>query len=142
MKTIKIKNTNTAPIHNFLNGLELSGKASRGRTKFIKRLEEKNKEFLEDLEALQKEYFKTDENGGLIADENGKLTFKDELDFEEYNDKYKEIQDEEVEISFGEYSTKFEALFTALDNLDIPLSGQDADLYDTLMTAYEAEEEK
>lgn len=142
MKTIKIKNTDTAPIHNFLNSLALNGKASRGRSKFIKRLAEKNKEFLEDLESLQKEYFKTDDSGDLIADDEGKLAFKEELDFDEYNTKYKGIENEYAEISFGEYSTKYEAMFNALDNLDVPLSGQDAELYDTLMTAYEAEEEK
>jgi len=32
-------------------------------------------------------------------------------------------------------------MFQALDNLDVPLSGQDAELYDTLMDAYEAEKE-
>lgn len=141
MKTIKIKNSSTAPIHNFLNGIALTGKASRGRTKFIKRLEEKNKEYLEDLAELQKEYFKTDENGDLIADDTGKLTFKDDLDFEEYDTKYKGIGNEQAEIGFGEYSTKYEAMFNDLDNLDVPLSGQDAELYDTLMDAYEAEKE-
>ncbi|PMC80434.1 hypothetical protein CJ191_01100 [Aerococcus viridans] len=141
MKSIKIKNTYVAPIHNLLNSLALTGKASRGRTKFLKRLEEKNKEFLEDLEALQKEYFETDENGDLIADDKGKLTFNEDLDFDEYNSKYKGIENEQAEISFGEYSTKYEAMFNALDNLDVPLSGQDAELYDTLMDAYEAEKE-
>ena len=141
MKTIKINNINTALIYNFLNSLELTGKASRGRSKFIKRLEEKNKEFLDDLTALQKEYFETDESGELITDEKGKLTFKGDLDFDEYNSKYKGIENEQAEISFGEYSTKYEAMFQALDNLDVPLSGQDAELYDTLMDAYEAEKE-
>lgn len=141
MKTIKIKNSSTAPIHNFLNGIALTGKASRGRTKFIKRLEEKNKEFLDDLTALQKEYFETDESGELITDEKGKLTFKEDLDFDEYNSKYKDIENEQAEIAFGEYSTKYEAMFNALDHLDVPLSGQDAEIYDALMDAYEAEKE-
>ena len=141
MKTIKINNINTAPIYNFLNSLELTGKASRGRSKFIKRLEEKNKEYLEDLAELQKEYFETDEKGDLITDDKGKLTFKEDLDFDEYNFKYKGIENEQAEIAFGEYSTKYEAMFQALDNLDVPLSGQDAELYDTLMDAYEAEKE-
>ena len=141
MKTIKINNINTAPIYNFLNGLSLTGKASRGRSKFIKRLEEKNKEYLEDLAELQKEYFETDEKGDLITDDKGKLTFKDDLNFEEYDTKYKDIGNEHAEISFGEYSTKYEAMFQALDNLDVPLSGQDAESYDNLMDAYEAEKE-
>lgn len=141
MKTIKINNINTAPIYNFLNSLELTGKASRGRSKFIKRLEEKNKEYLEDLAELQKEYFETDEKGDLITDDKGKLTFKDDLNFEEYDTKYKDIGNEHAEISFGEYSTKYEAMFQALDNLDVPLSGQDAESYDNLMDAYEAEKE-
>ena len=141
MKTIKIKNSSTAPIHNFLNGIALTGKASRGRTQLMKRLDEKNKEFLDDLTELQKEYFKTDKNGDLISDENGTLTPLGEAEAREAEEKAAELQQEVVEINFGEYSSKYEALFGALDELDVPLVGQQAELYDTLMNAYEAEKE-
>lgn len=141
MKTIKIKNIETGQIFNFLQNLELKGKASRGRTQLMKRLDEKNKEFLDDLTELQKEHFETDDNGDLISDENGTLTPLGEADAREAEEKGTELQQEVVEINFGEYSSKYEALFSALDELDVPLVGQQAELYDTLMTAYEAEEE-
>lgn len=141
MKTIKIKNIETGQIFNFLQNLGLKGKASRGRTQLMKRLDEKNKEFLDDLTELQKEYFKTDENGDLISDENGKLTPLGEAEEREAVEKATELQQEVVEINFGEHSSKYEALFGALDELDVPLVGQQAELYDTLMDAYEAEKE-
>jgi hypothetical protein len=138
MKTIKIKNIETGQIFNFLQNLELKGKASRGRTQLMKRLDEKNKEFLADLTELQKEHFETDKNGDLISDENGMLNPLGEAEAREAETKGGELQQEVVEISFGEYSSKYEALFSALDELDVPLVGHQAEVYDTLMTAYES----
>ncbi|SFH68537.1 DUF1617 family protein [Pisciglobus halotolerans] len=142
MKTIKLENKSIVPVFNFLQSVNLkANKASRGRTQFSKRLEEKNKEFNEALDEIRKEYFEIDENGELII-ENDKYIYKDESQETEVNEKIKELNEEKFEIHFGEYSTKYENLFTALDNLEIELSGQDAFAYNELMDAYEANEDK
>ncbi|WP_277631405.1 DUF1617 family protein [Atopococcus tabaci] len=144
MKTIKLKNNEVVPVFNFLQELELVGQASRGRTKFNKRLEEKNKEFNEDLTEIRKDYFEVDEAGELVVKDN-KFQPKEDMTDEqkkELKDRVKELEEEEVEVSFSEYSKKYEALFEALDKLDVPLKGQDAFAYDQLMTAYEENEEE
>lgn len=144
MKTIKMKNLDVVPVFKFLGDLELVGQASRGRTKFNSRLEEKNKEFNEDLTEIRKDYFETDEGGELKTD-GDKFIFLENVDD---NDKkvlehrLLDLQNEEAEISFAEYSTKYEALFKALDKWEEPLKGQEAYAYDLLMTGYEENEDK
>lgn len=144
MKTIKMKNIDVIPVFNFLGDLELVGQASRGRTKFNSRLEEKNKEFNDDLTEIRRDYFETDEGGNLKA-EDDKLIFLDNVTDEDkkvLEERIEDLQNEEVEVSFTEYSTKYEALFKKLDKWEEPLKGQEAYAYDLLMTAYEENEEE
>lgn len=140
-----MKNSDVVPVFNFLDEVELVGKATRGRTKFLSRLEEKNKEYLEDLKVIRKEYFEVDDAGELKVDADGNLTFLDNVTDEDkkvLNERVLELQEETVEVSFTEYSTKYEAMFKDLDNLEIPLKGQEAYAYDLLMTAYEENEKE
>lgn len=145
MKTIKLQNQLIVPVFSFLQEAILKGKATRGRNQFIKRLEEKSKEFNEALTEIRKEYFVLDEDGELEV-RNGEYIFKDEAKKDDLNkklsEKIKELNEEEVEIQFGEYSTKYEALFKALDEYEEALSGQEALGYNELMDAYEANEDK
>ena len=136
-KSIKIKNTEIIPTFEFLQDLELLAKASRGRNRLQARLAEKNKEFANDLMDIQKEYFKTDSEGELITEDGKNLIPIEGSDLQEFNNKVYELNDESAEIIFGEDSDKLEALFVALDDLQTPLSGQKALIYDMLMTAYE-----
>lgn len=136
-KSIKIKNTEIIPIFEFLQDLELLAKASRGRNRLQARLAEKNKEFANDLMDIQKEYFKTNSDGELITEDGKNLIPIEGSDLQEFNNKVYELNDESAEIIFGEDSDKLEALFVALDDLQIPLSGQKALIYDMLMTSYE-----
>lgn len=136
-KSIKIKNTEIIPTFEFLQDLELLAKASRGRNRLQARLAEKNEEFANDLMDIQKEYFKTNDDGDLITEDGKNLIPIEGSDLQEFNDKVYELNDESAEIIFGEDSDKLEALFAALDDLQIPLSGQKALIYDMLMTAYE-----
>lgn len=140
MKTIKLENKAIVPVFSFLQEVSLKGKASRGRTQFSKRLEEKNKEFNEALKEIRKEYFKVDGDGELIV-ENGEFITKDKTKNKELDERIQELDEELVEIHFGEYSTKYDAMFTALDTIEEELSGQRAYGYNELMDAYEVNEE-
>ena len=86
---------------------------------------------------IQKEYFKTDSEGELVTEDGKNLVPIEGSDFQEFNYKVQELNDESAEIIFGEDSDKLEALFAALDDLQVPLSGQKALIYDMLMTSYE-----
>lgn len=146
MKSIKLKNNLMVAVFTLLKEAKLKNQASRGRNKFLKRLEEKNKEFNDELTEIRKEFFQVDDNGKLKA-EDGKFVFKDEVEEhpelkEELNNRVKELENEEFEISFAEYSNKYEALFEALENFDEELSGDKALAYDELMDAYENTEEE
>lgn len=136
-KSIKIKNTEIIPTFEFLQDLELLAKASRGRNRLQARLAKKNKEFANDLMDIQKEYFKTNSEGDLITEDGKTLIPIEGSDLQELEYKVEELNNESAEIIFGEDSDKLEALFAALDDLQIPLSGQKALIYDMLMTAYE-----
>jgi len=140
MKTIKLKNKFMVVVFTLLKEAKLKNQASRGRNKFLKRLEEKNKEFNDELTEIRKDYFQVDEEGNLKT-ENDRFIFKDEVSDEaktEMNDRLKALEDEEFEVSFAEHSTKYESLFSALSHLDEELSGDKAVAYDELMDAYEA----
>lgn len=146
MKIIKLANNLIVPVFNFLNEVKLSAnKASRGRTQFLKRLEEKNKEFNEAVTDIRKEYFKVDDNGDLLVVDD-EYQFKDSemkvVQDTMLTKKLTELGEETFEIHFGEYSTKYEALFSALDNLEVELNGSDALAYNELMDAYEDNEDK
>lgn len=137
-----MKNGLIVPLFQFLQKVSLKNKASRGRNKFLKRLQEKSKEFDEALNDIKKEYFEVNDNGELVADEDGTLTFLEGADKDELNEKVKELEEETFEIHFGEHSSKFNAMFDALDDLDQELSGQEAHVYNELMDAYENNEEE
>ena len=141
MKTIKLENQVIIPVFQFLQDATLVGKATRGRNQFLKRLEEKSKEFNEALTEIRKEYFVLDKEGKLKV-EDGNFIFKFEANKKELEEKIKELNEEKCDIHFGEYSTKYEALFTALDNYEEGLNGQKALGYNEIMDAYEANEEK
>lgn len=146
MQVIQLKNILIVPVFNLLNEAELKNKASRGRNKFLKRLEEKNKDFNDDLNDIRKDFFKTDSQGELVY-EDGVFLFKDEVlenesKKEELSSRIMELENEEFEISFVEHSSKYKALFEALDTFDESLSGEKAIAYDELMDAYEKTEEE
>lgn len=146
MKSIKLKNNLMVAVFTLLKEAKLKNQASRGRNKFLKRLEEKNKEFNDELTEIRKDFFQVDEKGDLKV-EDGQFIFKEEVDEhpemkEDLDKRVKELQEETFEISFAEYSTKYEALFEALEHLDEELSGDKALAYDELMDAYENTEEE
>lgn len=146
MKSIVLKNESIVRVYNLLQGLELKGKASRGRTKFQKRLQEKEEEFIVEKQEMQKQYVQLDENGEFVILEDGVSSpLREDLTLEDkqkFLNLLEDINKETFEISFAEYASKFEAMFEALDNLEIELSGENADAYDELMDAYELNEEE
>lgn len=146
MKSIELKNGSIVRVFNLLQKLSLRGQASRGRTKFQKRLQEKEEEYITEKQEIQKKYIQLDEAGEFVVLEDGVSSpLRDNLTREEkekFLETLEELKRDVFEISFTEYSSKFEAMFEALDSLEMDLSGEDAEAYDELMDAYEANEEK
>lgn len=135
---LSLKNKELAPIINFLSAVELSPKASRCRSKLVKKLLEKHTELKEDLEEIIKKFGKRDDNGGIIRLENGNVEFSEDTK-EGGIKEQEELFDEEISINLDEIKKKVKFLVTNLDQLDTKLSGYDAEIYDMLMDKLEEE---
>lgn len=135
---LSLKNKELAPVINFLSAVELSPKASRCRSKLVKKLLEKHTELKEDLEDIIEKFGKRDDNGEIIRLENGNVEFSEDTK-EEGIKEQEELFDEEISINLDEIKKKVKFLVTNLDQLDTKLSGYDAELYDLLMDKLEEE---
>ncbi|MDQ7160091.1 DUF1617 family protein [Lactococcus lactis] len=135
---LSLKNKELAPIINFLSAVELSPKASRCRSKLVKKLLEKHTELKDDLEEIIEKFGKRDDNGEIIRLENGNVEFSEDTK-EEGVKEQEELFDEEISINLDEIKKKVKFLVTNLDQLDTKLSGYDAEIYDMLMDQLEEE---
>ncbi|KSU13657.1 Phage protein [Lactococcus lactis subsp. lactis] len=135
---LSLKNKELAPVINFLSAVELSPKASRCRSKLVKKLLEKHTELKEDLEDIIEKFGKRDDNGEIIRLENGNVEFSEDTKDQGIKDQ-EELFDEEISINLDEIKKKVKFLVTNLDQLDAKLSGYDAEIYDLLMDKLEEE---
>jgi hypothetical protein len=135
-KTIKLQNADLVPVGNFLGKLKLKKKASRGRTKLIKLLEAKNKEYNEDREEVRDPYFEHNEKGDRVTKDNA-YVLKDPTKGADLNKELVDLAKEDAVIEFTEYSDKFRALYDALNSYEYELADSDASLYDLLMDELE-----
>jgi SepF-like predicted cell division protein (DUF552 family) len=138
---IKIENQKLAPAINLLYGLSLKGKQSRHRSKFVRMLQEKFNEFIEDEKQLRKEECNLDEKGEpktFIKNGVKTLDVKDLSHFEKVKN---ELYKEKVVIAGAEKETAMQTVHKVLDSLDKELSNQDADAYDYLLDQFEAADE-
>lgn len=135
---LSLKNKELAPIINFLLAVELSPKASRCRSKLVKKLLEKHTELKEDLEDIIEKFGKRDDNGEIIRLENGNVEFSEDTKDQGIKEQ-EELFDEEISINLDEIKKKVKFLVINLDQLDTKLSGYDAELYDLLMDKLEEE---
>lgn len=140
-KAIKLQNADLVPTGNFLGKLKLKGKASRGRTKLIKLLEAKNKEYNDDREEIRDPYFEHDDKGERVTKDNA-YVLKDSTKGADLNKELTDLAKEDVVIEFTEYSEKFQALYEALNAYPYELADADAALYDLVLDELENNFEK
>lgn len=134
---MEIKNGEITAYVEFLQKLNLKSRASRGRTKLIKLLEKKIEEYNTDIASLRDEYFKKDDQGHFIQDDNGKLVIKDGVSVGEAQAEADKLTNENAVILLDEYEQQIKAMYQALDEYDGELSGTDATIYDDLMEKLE-----
>ncbi|GFH42749.1 hypothetical protein Hs30E_13000 [Lactococcus hodotermopsidis] len=135
---LTFKNQELAPVINFLGKLALAPKASRCRSKLIKKLMEKYEEFSEDEKNLFEKYGERDDKGNLVKTDDGNYKLVPET-AKECLKEQRILVDEEVMIALDEIEEKVKYLVAQLDELDIEFSGNDAVIYDTLMDKLEEE---
>ena len=134
---MEIKNGEIAAYVEFLQKLNLKSRASRGRTKLIKLLDKKIDEFNADLNSVRDEFFKKDDKGHFVQDDNGKLVIKDGVSVGEAQAEADKLTNENAVILLDEYEQQIKAMYQALDEYDGELSGTDATIYDDLMEKLE-----
>jgi hypothetical protein len=139
---IKIENQKLAPAINLLYGLSLKGQQSRHRTKFIRLLQDKLKEFGEEEKEVVKEHCNLDDKGEPKTNEdNTKWDIKEgELDafVKDKEDLYKETR----VIDGGDNQVMLKTINKVLEDCDKEFSMQEADTYDHLCDAFEKAEAK
>lgn len=134
---MEIKNGEITAYVEFLQNLNLKSRASRGRTKLIKLLDKKIEEFNADLNSVRDEFFKKDDKGHFVQDDNGKLVIKDGVSVGEAQAEADKLTNENAIILLDEYEQQIKAMYQALDEYDGELSGTDATIYDDLMEKLE-----
>ena len=134
---MEIKNGEITAYVEFLQKLNLKSRASRGRTKLIKLLDKKIDEFNADLNSVRDEFFKKDDKGHFVQDDNGKLVIKDGVSVREAQAEADKLTNENAVILLDEYEQQIKAMYQALDKYDGELSGTDATIYDDLMEKLE-----
>lgn len=118
---LTFKNSELAPIINFLSDAKLKGRASRGRTKLVFVLSKKHQELVDDLKKLKEETDETED---------------------EYTTQFNDIVNEDISVNFDEYAHFLEHLINGLYDSETDLSGQDSLIYDKILEQLEKENEK
>ena len=126
-----MKNRDLAKAINFLNSLNLKGKDSRSRSKFIRLLEKYFEELKDDELELLKEFDLLDENGNIKQD------MDDTESIRLFNTEQEKLYSEKVVINCEDIIDRMNTLKEVLENLDTELSGDDAYIYDYLLDEME-----
>ena len=117
---MRIQNRHVEPIIKFIDGINLKGRKSLGRTKLKEKLTDKNEVLIKDQTTI------IDEFDGWTDREKGQFTTTNK----EMNEAINELLTQEIEIT---YNSPFRKDFVeALKNYDEDLSGNDADMYAVL----------
>lgn len=132
LNAISLRKNDLGTIHIFLVSAELKGVASRARTKLDKLISDNLNDLISDEKELAKDH------SGTIQD-NGNVSFNSETsDRDDFDVEHKQLLDEKVSL-IEHTEGYFEKLTTALNDLTKDLNGLDAQAYDTLLDALEAE---
>ena len=113
---LEIPNIHLKKVAEFLPTIELAGRASRGKVKFLDKVSVKLQEFSTDFSKIKDQ----------------------QIDEDKKNDEIIELVKENAIISMEEYPQLTDAFFDALENYEVALKGEDAIAYDVLLTAYES----
>ena len=129
---LKLENYSLAPIAGLLGGLPLSGRASRGRTKLIKLLDDKVKDVQAYQEELVEKYLKPSSDS-----ESEGFDYKDEESEIAYNKELIELVNDLSIINLAEYTVEMKALLEGLLDTEVKFKEEEAFLYDKICEGLE-----
>lgn len=134
---ISIKVSYLPAVVEFLYNLTLKGKQSRHRSRFVKAMQEKWQQVVEEEQELLKEYAGIDEEGNPNKKEDGSFDVKDVKGFKEQQ---KELFDELFILEGGDATGYLKTVKEILFNYDEEVSGKTAEVYDYLCEVFEKSE--
>lgn len=137
---LKLQNALIVPSINLLQKVELKGKSSRARTKLIKLLASSMKDLNESEIALADENAQLDENGEIVRTDKG-MAVIDPAKVDTYRKQHNELLQETAEVEGATYAEHLDDCQSFLIDLDMELSGEDAEAYDALLDAIEEEKD-
>ncbi|NKD38248.1 DUF1617 family protein [Enterococcus casseliflavus] len=129
---ITLKNNELMAAITFLEGMPLSAKDSRHRTKLVKRLKEAAEELFEEEKALMEKFNFLTEASQLKA-----TAELDPTDIAAFNAEQAVLMEEEVVIEYGMYAKNIAEIPRILESYDEVISGKDAEIYDRLLDEFE-----
>lgn len=137
---VKIKNAYLGQAISLLFNLSLKGKQSRHRTKFIKLLDARLKEYAESEMELLKEYAVLDDKGEIVQTEDKKgVKLKDPGQAAECQKELEELREEELVIEGGDAQGMLKTVKAVLDECDKEFKGAEATTYDYLCEQFDIE---
>lgn len=132
---ITLKNKELAPAINFLQGLKLKNADSRHRSKLVKLLVKAFEELSEEEQELLKKHDLLDSEGAIKESEEQDITKA-----KEFKKEQSVLMDEEVVIEGGMYAKNIDELPRILNEIDVELDGNEAEIYDRLLDEMEKED--
>lgn len=132
---ITLKNKELAPAINFLQGLKLKNADSRHRSKLVKLLVKAFEELSEEEQELLKKHDLLDNEGAIKESEE-----QDINKAKEFKKEQSVLMDEEVVIEGGMYAKNIDELPRILNEIDVELDGNEAEIYDRLLDEMEKED--
>lgn len=134
---INLQNSYLVPSINFLQSIKLKGKESRSRSKLVKLLTKSLKTLQEDENALLDQYGERNKDGEFVKEENGNIKVIKKV---EWQKEHRELLETIAEIEGGTYVNHIDDCKKILDDYDGELDGANAEAYDALLDAFEAQE--
>lgn len=125
----------------FLRNLVAKGKTSLARSQAIVLLERKEKEFTDDRKMIIEEHAEKDNDGKPITNDDGTYQLTSEGN-QNAGKAITELLEEDAVIQYGEYTSKLNDLEKFLNEYDGDVSGDDAQGFFALVTAFETKEDK
>lgn len=133
----KIKNHLIKGLIEFLLEMELKGKSSRLRTRFMRPLDMQLKAMEEEQMVLVKEHSNLDKEGNPVVLEKDGKSYWDIKDVLAYQRDFNELLNEEFVLDMSEQKELFEVIKELVLECDFAFSGQKAIQYDAWCEAFE-----
>lgn len=138
---IVLENRVLAPTLTLLRGMKLTGRDSRARTRLAHLVVSALADLQEAELALAAEYATPGADGKPAINPDGRFTLKDPARAADYAREHEALFAEQTVIEAGTYVGHEKDLTRILENYDQPLTGEEAEAYDALLTALENQPE-